>query len=164
MKKVINGEIRGSTLYLRAMDNSKANNLDEFCTELIKRFKSTRLNWLNWFDVQTQRVEPNEFSKDLRNVVEWSWIIDDEDSTRVKMMGIQRILQFEIASRRRSINFEEFIKYIRRSRDECFQMKWKTWEIEFICETVVDVFARASENENNYRMSDYSSSDEGYVD
>lgn len=164
IKKVINGEIHGSTLYLRASENAKGNILDDFCAELIKKHNSHRKNWIDVFDLQKQRIDPKSFWTGLEKEVEWHWIISDEQSTRVKMMGIQRILEFEIASRCKSINFEEFIKYIRRSRDECFQIKWETWEIEFISETIMKVFAQNSENANNYETSDSSSSDEGYVD
>lgn len=165
MKKSINGEIRGSSLYLRATDNEKGNSFDEFCTELSKKFNSESLKWINFKDLQTLRIAPKLFYEELKNEVHWHWTYSDEHLTYVKMMGIQRILEFEIASRRRSINFEEFIKYMRRSSDDCFQMKWDKWEIEVICNTIILVFDAWAETAANYSSSsNSSSSDDGYVD
>lgn len=158
MKKIIRGEIRGSSLYVRATNDAKGNCLDEFCDELMIRFEIIVKWYEGDFDFHTLRVNAEEFSIDLESEIHMHWIVEDQILTRAKMAGIQRIIH-EIARTRRSVNFYDFIKYLRRSIDICFQLEWAKWEIDYISKFIIDVFETIAQN---YAATESSSSDEGY--
>lgn len=164
MKKVINGEIRGSSLYSRANDITEGNTLEDFCSAITKRFESYRLTWIQVHDVKTYRIEMKDFYTNLKYDIKWHWIVSDEHSTLMKITAINHILENEITPRHRTINFQELMKYIRRSRNVCFQLKWEKWEIEIICDVIINVFVQTAQDANNFDISDSSSSDEGYND
>lgn len=161
MKKIINGKIRGSSLYVRATDASKGNCLDEFCDELIKRFEIIVKCYEGDYDFHTLRVHAEEFSVDLESEIHLHWIVEDQTLTRAKMAGIQRIIN-EIGRMRRSVNFNDFIKYLRRSTDICFQLEWAKWEIDYISKFIMDVFETTAQSSDIYAATESSSSDEGY--
>lgn len=161
MKKKIEGKSQSCSLYLIAFDGEKGNSLDEFCIELIKTFESVIKDYKKRErDLTILKFDVKEFLEYLESQIEMHWIVDDQTLTRAKMAGIQRIIAHEITQRRRYINFYDFIKYLRRSTDICFQLEWDKWEIDYIIKFIMHVLDNI--DADIYTDTSSSSSDEGY--
>lgn len=150
------------SLYSKAFDGEQGYCLDKFCDKLIKKFETKVKLFEDDYDFRTFRVRVEKFLHDLEDKIHWKWLPENHTLTRTKTEGMKRIINQEIIPSRSSVNFIDFIKYIRRSADIRFQLEWDKWEIEYISHFIIDVFSATSQVPDAFSSETTSSSDEGF--